>query len=134
MNTPTTADYAASYIRQFGMALVPLPPRTKRPLADNWGNNVITDPDAARDYYQRNPDWNLGVALGPSRICSFDVDDIDATRLIFDEFGWSLDALRDSNPTIQGSPTGFRVMLRVPEGVTPPYHSLTWPKDRKSVV
>jgi len=105
MNTPTTADYAASYIRQFGMALVPLPPRTKRPLADNWGNNVITDPDAARDYDQRNPDWNRGVALGPPRIPSFDGDDSDATRLIFEHLRWSLDALRDSNPTIQDSPT-----------------------------
>lgn len=129
MTTPTTADYAASYIRQFGMALVPLPPRTKRPLADDWGNNVLTDPDAARAYYEKHPDWNIGAALGPSRLCSLDVDDIDATRLIFDEFGWDLDALRDTHPTIQGRPDGFRVMFSVPADTVLPYHALTWPKQ-----
>ncbi len=125
--TPTIADYAASYVRQFGMAIVPLPPRTKRPLTENWGNDVITDPDQARAYYEQHPDWNMGAALGPSRLCSFDVDDIDATRLIFEEFGWDLDALLQY-PTIQGSPGGFRVMFRVPDGLNLQYHSLTWPK------
>lgn len=128
MIQPTIADYAASYVRQFGIAIVPLPPRTKRPLAENWGNEVITDPDQARAYYERHPDWNMGAALGPSKLCSFDVDDIDATRLIFEEFGWDLDALLQY-PTIQGSPGGFRVMFRVPEGVSLQYHSLTWPKQ-----
>lgn len=125
--TPSIADYAASYVRQFGMAIVPLPPRTKRPLSENWGNDVITDPEQARAYYEQHPDWNMGAALGPSRLCSFDVDDIEATRLIFEEFGWDLDALLQY-PTIQGSPGGFRVMFRVPEGLNLQYHSLTWPK------
>lgn len=129
MVTPTIADYAASYIRQFNMALVPLPPRTKRPLVENWGNEVITDPDLARDYFNKHADWNVGVALGPSRVCSFDVDDLDATRQIFEEFGWDLDALRDSYPTIQGSPGGFRVMFTVPADVDLKYHALTWPKQ-----
>lgn len=128
MITPTTADYAASYINQFNFALVPLPPRTKRPLTENWGNDVITDAAVARAYFEKHPDWNIGAALGPSRLCSFDVDDINATRQIFDEFGWNLDELRDNYPTIQGSPDGFRVMFRVPEGMALPYHSLTWPK------
>jgi predicted P-loop ATPase len=128
MIAPTTADYAASYINQFKFALVPLPPRTKRPLTENWGNDVITDAAQARAYYEKHPDWNIGAALGPSRLCSFDVDDINATRQIFEEFGWDLDALRDNYPTIQGSPDGFRVMFRVPEGMALPYHSLTWPK------
>lgn len=127
MSAPSIADYAASYISQFGMALVPLPPRTKRPLVENWGHEVITDPAQARAYYELHPDWNMGAALGPSRLCSFDVDDIDATRLIFEEFGWSLDDLLQY-PTIQGSPGGFRVMFRVPEGMNLQYHALTWPK------
>lgn len=126
MHSPTIADYAASYIRQFGMAIVPLPPLTKRPLKKNWGNDVISDPEEARAYYELHPDWNMGAALGPSNLCSFDVDDIEATRLIFEEFGWDLDALLQY-PTIQGSPGGFRVMFRVPDGVSLQYHSLTWP-------
>lgn len=123
------ADYAEAYVRHYGMALVPLPPKTKRPLAQDWGRNVITDPQAAREYYEQNPDWNMGAALGPSRLCSLDIDDIDAARMIFDEFGWDLDALRKQHPTIQGSPGGFRVMFRVPDDMKLVYHALTWPKQ-----
>jgi len=78
----TTADYAASYVAQLGMQLVPLPPRQKRPLTDDWGRNLITTQVQARDYWLANPDANIGVALGPSRVCSFDVDDLEATRAI----------------------------------------------------
>lgn len=111
------------------MRLVPLPPRTKRPTADDWGNNLLETPDAARAFYSAHPDWNIGAALGPSRLCSLDVDDLEATRLVFEEFGWDLDALRDEYPTVQGRSEGFRVMFSVPEGVTLPYHALSWPKQ-----
>lgn len=124
----TTAAYARAYCAKYKLAIVPLPPRTKRPLANNWGNEVITDPDKAAEFFTKNPDWNMGAALGPSSLCSLDVDDIDATRAIFDEFGWNLDALRDGHPTIQGRPGGFRIMFRVPAGVALAYHALTWPK------
>lgn len=127
--SPTVADYAASYVSQLGMSIVPLPPRSKRPLTENWGNLVISDPDEARRYYLEHPDHNLGVALGPSRVCSFDVDDLEATRLIFTEFGWNLDELCEQYPTIQGSPGGFRVMFRVPDGAQLQYHALRWPKQ-----
>lgn len=126
--TRTTADYAASYVRQFGMRLVPLPPRTKRPTADDWGNNLLSDPEQARAFYTANPDWNIGAALGPSRLCSLDVDDMEATRLVFDEFGWDLDAMVAQYPTVQGQAPGLRIMFSVPEGVTLPYHALSWPK------
>lgn len=126
--TRTIADYAEAYVQHYGMALVPLPPRTKRPLTQDWGKNVITDPQAAREYYEQHPDWNMGAALGPSKLCSFDVDDIDATRAIFAEFGWDLDAIREDHPTIQGAPGGFRVMFRVPDDMQLIYHALTWPK------
>lgn len=127
--SPTVADYAASYVSQLGMSIVPLPPRSKRPLTENWGNLVISDADEARRYYSAHPDHNLGVALGPSRVCSFDVDDLEATRLIFTEFGWNLDELCEQYPTIQGSPGGFRVMFRVPDGAQLQYHALRWPKQ-----
>lgn len=127
--TRSIADYAEAYVRAYGMALVPLPPRTKRPVANDWGKNVITDPMQAREYYEQHPDWNMGAALGPSRLCSFDVDDIEATRLIFEEFGWDLDALRADHPTIQGAPGGLRVMFRVPDDEQLVYHALTWPKQ-----
>lgn len=135
MHSMTIADRAASYCRDYGIALVPLPPRQKRPLAADWGRHVIADADVARDYYAAHPDANIGAALGPSRLCSLDVDDIDAMRMICDEYGWSLDALRATNPTIEGAPGGLRIMFRVPDDVSLPYHSLTWrAKDSKARV
>lgn len=124
----SAASFASAYCRRYGIAIVPLPPKTKRPLESNWGEKVITDPEVARDYFEKHPDWNMGAALGPSGLCSFDVDDLDATAAIFAEFGWKLNEVRDQFPTIQGKQSGFRIMFRVPEGVTLPYHALTWPK------
>lgn len=127
MTSPTIADYAESYVAQLGMQLVPLPPREKRPLARDWGHNLLADATAARSYYLEHPDWNVGVALGPSRICSFDVDDLEATRAICEEFGWNLDKLLAQHPTCQGQPPGVRVVFRVPDGMQLAYHALTWP-------
>ena len=125
----TIADFAATYCRKYGFSLVPLPPGAKRPLSDNWGNECITDPEQARSYYERRPSANIGVALGPSRLCSLDIDDLDAMRTICAEFGWDIDALAQSAPTIQGRAPGFRIMFRVPDGLQLPYHSLTWPRQ-----
>ena len=129
LKTYTTADYAASYISKYGMAIVPLPPRSKRPTTKDWGNLALTTTAAAREYFVDHPNDNLGVALGPSGMCSFDIDDFEATRIIFTELGLDLDAMLGANPTIQGKSTGARVMFKVPENVTLPYHSLQWPRQ-----
>jgi len=108
------------------MALVPIEPRRKFPTADDWGKNVITDAFAAHDFWSKNADWNIGVALGPSRFCSLDIDCAESFALIMEEFGIPPDAL-DSFPTVQGSAKGRRVMFRVPDGVSLAYEKLNWP-------
>jgi hypothetical protein len=126
----TTADYAATYVRKYGLTLVPLPPRTKRPLKKEWGlKDCLTTSEQAHAYYNEHPDWNIGAALGPSRLCSLDIDDLDAMRIICAEFGWDIDALLAQSPTIQGQPPGMRMLFRVPDGETLQYHSLSWPKQ-----
>lgn len=125
-----TARYARAYIERYGMSIVPIPPKKKRPLHENWGlTEVISDPDEAAAYFNKHPNDNMGCVLGPSRICSFDVDNLEAVQIIFDEFGWDIEALRTQNPTIQGSPKGFRVMFAVPDGIELKYHELTWPRQ-----
>jgi hypothetical protein len=126
----TTADYAAAYVRKYGLTLVPLPPKTKRPLKKEWGlKDCLTTSEQAHAYYNEHPDWNIGAALGPSRLCSLDIDNLDAMRIICAEFGWDIDALLAQSPTIQGQPPGMRMLFRVPDGETLQYHSLSWPKQ-----
>jgi hypothetical protein len=126
----TTADFASTYVRKYGLTLVPLPPKKKRPLKSEWGlKDCLTTSEQAKAYYDRHPDWNIGVALGPSRICSLDIDNLEAMRIICAEFGWDIDALAEQAPTIQGKPPGMRLLFRVPEGQTLAYHSLSWPKQ-----
>lgn len=132
MAASTTADWAAAYVRKYGIAIVPLPPRSKRPVSDDWGARCLTTPDAARAHFVQHPKDNLGAALGPSNLCSLDIDDLDAMRVICAEFGWDLDHLAASHPTIQGRAPGFRVMFRVPAGLRLDYHSLTWPAQGDS--
>lgn len=128
MATQSKAAIAANYVKVLGMKLVPLPPKSKRPLTENWGNELLDTPELAADYFTRFPDANIGVALGQSRVCSLDVDDPAALRLIFEEFGWDLDELINTNASIEGTPGRARVMFKVPDGELLAYHSLTWPR------
>ena len=124
----TTADYAAAYVRKYGLALVPLPPKTKRPLKKDWGlKDCLTTPEAARQYYERNPSWNIGVALGPSGLVTFDVDNVEAMQILCDEFGWDLETLRQQVPTVQGKAPNYRMLFRVPEGMEFHRKSIAWP-------
>lgn len=68
----------------------------------------------------------MGLALGPSRMCSLDIDCYASFCVILDEFGIDPKDL-DKFPTIQGSSKGIRVEFRVPEGVLLPYQKLNWP-------
>ena len=119
--------YAERYTEKFGLALVPIEPRRKFPSTQDWGNRVITEPAKAGDYYRAHPDWNMGLALGPSQMCSLDIDCSESWGVILDEFGIPRNAL-DHYPTIQGAAKGCRVMFRVPDGMALPYAKLNWPQ------
>lgn len=120
-------DYARTYTERYGFHLVPIEPGRKFPTAQDWGNQVLTDPDAAYDYYTERANWNMGLALGPSGMCSLDIDCAESFNLILDEFGIPHDAL-DEFPTIQGSLKGRRVMFRVPDSMNLSYAKLNWPQ------
>ena len=126
MNKPIE-DYARRYIERFNLALVPIDPGRKFPSANDWGNNVLTDPSIASDYYGNHTDWNMGMALGPSRMCSLDIDCLESFLILFEQFGVDVEAELANVPTIQGSAKGKRVTFRVPDGVSLPYAKLNWP-------
>ena len=117
--------YAKKYIDVFGMHLVPLEPMRKYPRKQNWGDDCISDSSAAEIFYKNKPNWGIGVALGPSNICSLDIDNFDNFSLICDCFGIDLDSLIKKTPTIKGR--GLRLIFRAPDGVSLPYRKISWP-------
>jgi len=127
--TKPTSWYARRMVERFGMHVIPLQSRSKLPVQNDWGHNTLSDAEDAEAYFQQHPDYNLGVALGPSRLCSLDIDCMESFRHICDCFGIELDALIASTPTIQGASKGLRVMFRVPYGVALPYCKLNWKRQ-----
>jgi hypothetical protein len=126
MSMPTIAKYAETYTSRYGWHLVPIEPLKKFPQSEGWGNNTLSEPAQAFAYWELHKDWNMGAALGPSGMCSLDIDDAEGFALMLEEFGIPADAL-DQFPTIQGK--GKRVMFRVPDGVKLPYCKINWPKQ-----
>lgn len=128
--TPATADWARRYIETFDLALVPIEPGEKGPKGAGWNKpgGYFTDALEAAEFWTANPNHNLGVVLGPSRVCSLDVDDVELTRQVLQQtLGLDVDALADAYPTSVGNPERFRVMFRVPKGVALSRHALVWP-------
>lgn len=125
-----TAAWARRYIETFGLALVPIEPGEKGPKGSGWNKpgGYYTEASEAEAFWQTRPQHNLGVVLGPSRVCSLDVDDVELTRMVLGQtLGLDVDAIAAAYPTCVGNPARFRVMFRVPEGVELSRHSLVWP-------
>jgi len=127
MSKPTNW-YAQRYVERYSFAVIPIKPKSKLPVENDWGNRAFTDPDKAAKHWEDNPTLNIGLALGPSQMCSLDIDCMDSFRLIAEEFGIDLDAELSKVPTIQGADKGMRCMFRVPAqpGVMN-YQKISWP-------
>lgn len=106
MSDLTPADWARFYV-DHGFELVEVKPNSKIPRKRDWPNCTT-----APDHWEKNPDSNIGAKLGDSGIVSLDLDDLDATRGLFADFGIDLDALIAKAPTIQGQPGRLRVLFR----------------------
>ncbi|PZR71730.1 MAG: hypothetical protein DI537_48095, partial [Stutzerimonas stutzeri] len=129
--TPATiAAWARRYIEAFGLSLVKIEPGQKAPKGNGWNKpgGYFTDADKAEAFWTKNPNHNMGVVLGPSRVCSLDVDHVEYTRhVLLHVLDLHLDDLAAVYPTLVGNPARFRLMFRVPEGVELSRHSLVWP-------
>lgn len=121
--------YADRYASRFGMHLIPLQPKSKLPVQNDWGHNTLSDAAQASSYFEQHTTQNIGVALGPSRLCSLDIDCLDSFRTICENFGIDLGQLIRDTPTIQGASKGMRLMFRVPAGTELPYAKLNWKRD-----
>lgn len=112
------------------MCLVPIPPGKKSPTEKDWNKpgGYITDAEQAEAFWTKHPKHNMGVVLGPSGVCSLDVDHVEYCRQVFsDVLGINLDDMAAVYPTLVGNPARFRIMFKVPEGLEFNRHSLSWP-------
>lgn len=119
---------ARALVERYGFCLVEMAEGTKRPLRHNWPTETIDTPEKAEAHWLAHPTDNMGVVLGPSHICSLDLDDLPASRALFLEFGVDVDELAKYHPTIQGNPERFRILFTVPSGMTLTRRSLNWPR------
>ena len=122
------AEHAQHYAGNLGMHLIALHPRSKLPIANDWGNNCMSDPQQAATHFELNPEHNIGLALGPSGFCSLDIDCDESFRTIMLEMGIDPAEL-DKYPTIQGRDKGRRLLFRVPADTVLPYAKLNWPSE-----
>lgn len=124
------AAWAKRYVDVLGLAVVPIPPGLKAPKDNAWNQpgGYFTDAAAAAAFWLEHPQHNMGAVLGPSGVCSLDVDDVPATRQVLaDLMGMDVDAMADSLPTVVGNPARFRIMFRAPAGFELGRKALSWP-------
>ncbi|MFD2408014.1 bifunctional DNA primase/polymerase [Azorhizophilus paspali] len=124
--------WARRYIEAFGLCLVKIDPREKFPKDQAWNlpGGYFTDAAEAAEFWLQNPQHNMGVVLGPSGVCSLDVDDVPATRQVLANLlGLDVDAMADSLPTVMGNPARFRIMFRAPAGFELGRKALSWPTN-----
>lgn len=124
----TTAWYAERYTSKFGMHLIPLKPNSKLPVMNDWGF-IPFQTRIRRAYFEQHPDQGIGMALGPSRMASLDIDCEESFRTICHNYGIDLDDLIASTPTLKGSDKGMRLVFRVPDGVDLGYSKLNWHRE-----
>ena len=122
----TISQWAEYYTKNMGLNLVPIEPNRKFPRSKDWGKLTLNNPMLASAFYESKSDWNMGVALGPSKVCSLDIDCMESFKTICAAFGVDLPSLTAEYPTIQGSLSGMRIMFSVPVGVELPYVKLNW--------
>lgn len=121
---------AASFCEMYGIAIVPIRPRSKIPRFREWQNRVLAKPVDVRAHWRRFPSDNVACSLHASGLVSLDIDHVEHFTRVMTDYGYGdeISGLRDA-PTVVGNPKRFRVMYRVPAGVQLPYGALKWPVE-----
>ncbi len=118
-------DWAIYFIEELKWAIVPILSGFKRPVSSGW-NKARTDTNPggyatclndAADTWGNDNQLGMGVVLGPSNICSLDVDDVDRARDALVNVGIDLDLLLESGVRLVGDPTRAKILYRTPPGV-----------------
>lgn len=126
----TRAQEIARYC-DLGFYLVAIPAGTKGPRGFDWQKpeKAIYTAEAALQYYEANPNHNVGLLHAPSGTAAWDVDNVECTRIICQEMGIDYDAIMASAPRIVGRKDRGKVLFRIPAGLELKTHRVTWPVE-----
>lgn len=129
--TNERAEACARYCAELGWYLVNIPAGSKGPVGFGWQKpeRAIYTPEAALDYWGRNPTHNVGLLHSASGTCAIDVDHVPNTRLIFEGLGIDYDALMSSAPRIVGRKGRAKALFKAPTGIELKTHKISWPVE-----
>ena len=115
------------YCSKLGWYLVTIPAGSKGPTRFGWQQpeKALSDPDAARLYYEQNPNHNVGLLHGASGTCAVDIDNVEWTKIIFEELGIDFSALMQSAPQIIGRENRGKLIFKAPPDLIT--HKISWP-------
>jgi hypothetical protein len=88
----TFADRAAC-VTKYGIPAIPVKPRSKEPVLNNWQNLATTDPVRIAEWDKKNSQYNCGAVGRAGGFWIFEVDDPTLSTRIEIETGHSLDEL-----------------------------------------
>jgi hypothetical protein len=126
MKSPSQLHKAAIWYAHHGYQIFPLKPGTKVPFVKDWEHTATSDATQIEQWWSRNPNYNIGLACGPSGLVVLDFDTYKSgvnTDILFDD-----DELVNCviSHTARG---GTHLWFRQPEGVTLTNARGSLPKD-----
>ena len=115
------------YCSILGWYLVTIPAGSKGPTKFGWQQpeKALSDPQIARDYYEKNPTHNVGLLHGASGTCAVDIDNVENTKIIFEELGINFSDLMNSAPQIIGRENRGKLIFKAPSDLL--IKKLSWP-------
>lgn len=97
-----------------GLAVIPLNPRSKKPIFDKWTDIDRADTKTVARWWHANPDANVGILTGPkSGFFVFDVDPKNRGEIAYDNLTAEHGRFPDTWRQITGT-GGFHLFFRYP--------------------
>jgi hypothetical protein len=118
------------YCSKLGWYLVTIPAGTKGPTKFGWQQpeKALSDPEEARKYYEQNPTHNVGLLHGASGTCAIDIDNVEHTKMIFDELGIDFSEMMQAAPQIIGRENRGKLIFKAPARSNNPQDILASPR------
>ena len=127
-----TLPEAAERYHRAGYVITPCRPMTKRAYLKGWQLPETYESFDPVDWWEKNPNDNIGVVLAPSKLVSLDIDNKDEFILAINKIGLNPE---DGELPFWVSPTAgvesgaigkSKLFFQAPSDVILPHHDLDW--------